>query len=88
MILHVIIKNLFYVLGFSHSKVHIAIKLVEKFQIDCEKTMCCNFCSFYIRSVIVAPPQKLISLFVRGRYGYVLIRRKTKQNVAIGYYII
>ena len=73
------------VLGFSHSKIHIAIKLVEQFLIDCQKTMCCNFCVCSIRSIIVAPQQKLLSFFARGRYGYRSIRRKTKQNVAIGY---
>ena len=34
------------VFGFSHSKGHIAIKLVEQFLIDCQKTMCCNFLHF------------------------------------------
>ena len=66
------------VLGFSHSKVHIAIKLVQQFLIDCQETMC-------IISIIVATQQKLISLFARGQYGYLSISRKNKQNIAIVY---
>ena len=71
------------VLGFSHSKVHFAIKLVEQLLIDCQKNMCCNFCICCIRSIIVATQQKVISLFVRKRYGCLSIRRKTKQSVPI-----